>query len=93
MCLMVGDADNGRLIPSGTSDAEMMAPSHDYDEVPIEEMGELEVLGVRRSSGLFRQSLLMSCFSLRRFHTTNTQSRPMNRQRSQQRKQMKKWKL
>ena len=53
MCLMVGDADNGRLIPSGTSDVEMMAPSHDYDEVPIEEMGELEVLGVRRSSGLF----------------------------------------
>jgi G protein-coupled receptor kinase interacting protein 2 len=33
-----GDCDNGRPIPSGSSDAEMMAPSHDYDEVPLEEM-------------------------------------------------------
>ena len=36
---------NGRLVPSGSTDLEMMTDSHDYDEVPMEDTTEEEEVG------------------------------------------------
>ena len=36
---------SGHLVPSGSTDLEMMADSHDYDEVPMEDTTEEEEVG------------------------------------------------